>query len=120
MKKKKGKIIHSKGSKLEKKREREREKKKSKKKKENKRKLVKAKQIKKKKKYYPGLRLRVNCEGGELERGWLQEPVRRSVRGTPETDVFRQHTVGPLRRGEVTLRWNHRRYIQQTPNFLIT
>lgn len=65
------------------------------------------------------MRLRVNCEGGELERGWLQEPVRRSVRGTPETDVFRQHTVGPLRQREVTLRWNLRRYSQQTPNFLI-
>lgn len=61
--------------------------------------------------------LRVNCEGGELERGWLQEPVRRSFRGTPETDVFRQHTVGPLRQREVTLRWNFRRYRQQTPNF---
>lgn len=69
--------------------------------------------------YALGMRLRVNCEGGELERGWLQEPVRRSVRGTPETDVFRQHTVGPLRQRQVTLRRNHRRYIQQTPNFLI-
>lgn len=65
------------------------------------------------------MHLRVNCEGGELERGWLQEPVWRSVRGTPETDVFRRHTVGPLRQREVTLRWNLRRYIQQTPNFLI-
>lgn len=105
-------------------RESEREEKKKSKRKINifkKKKLVRTKQkSKKKKKYYPGLHLRVNCEGGELERGWLQEPVRRSVRGTPETDVFRQHTVGPLRRGEVTLRWNHRRYIQQTPNFLIT
>lgn len=54
--------------------------------------------------------LRVNCEGGELERGWLQEPVWRSIRGTPETDVFRRHTVGPLRQREVTLRWNLRRY----------
>lgn len=63
------------------------------------------------------MRRRVNCEGGELERGWLQEPVRRSVRGTPETDVFRQHTIGPLRQRQVTLRRNHRRYIQQTPNF---
>lgn len=66
-----------------------------------------------------GCAFEVNCEGGELERGWLQEPVRRSVRGTPETDVFRQHTVGPLRQREVTLRWNLRRYIQQTPNFFI-
>lgn len=66
-----------------------------------------------KKKRCPGdVHLRVNCEGGELERGWLQEPVRRSVRGTSETDVFRQHTIGPLRQREVTLRWNLRRYIQ--------
>jgi len=61
------------------------------------------------------MKLRVNYEGGELERGWLQEPVRRSIRGTPETDVFRRDTVGPLRQREVTLRWNLRRYIQQTP-----
>lgn len=67
--------------------------------------------------YALGTRLRVNCEGGELERGWLQEPVRRSVRGTPETDVFRQHTVGPLRQRQVILRRDHRRYIQQAPNF---
>lgn len=69
--------------------------------------------------YALGMRPRVNCEDGEFERGWLQEPVRRSVRGTPETDVFRQHTVGPLRQRQVILRRNHRRYIQQTPNFLI-
>jgi len=31
-----------------------------------------------------------------LEQGLLQEPVRGSVRGTSETDVFRQHTIGPL------------------------
>lgn len=48
----------------------------------------------------------------QFERGWLQEPVRRSFRRSAATDVFCKRSIGPLRHRQVFLRWNHRRYFK--------